>query len=144
MEFSLSKMGTAVGDRDWGNKFWTGKADCIAVAGDHAVVVDWKFGSDRYPDTEQLELMAIFAMMKFPDVKTVAGAIVFANTAKVVPATFHRKDFHTLYGKWIDKVKEIDLATASGQWPTVSDPGKARLCGWCPVTDCGLHPGPRT
>jgi hypothetical protein len=131
-DFSLGVSGSLIAAFDWKNKFWNGKADVLSMKDAHAIVLDWKFGKDKYPDTEQLELMALFTFMAFQNIETVAGALVFAITGKTVTAQYTRKDFTMLYAKWKAKTKDVELAQASGVW----EERPSHLCPWCPSTQC--------
>jgi hypothetical protein len=131
-EFSLTKTGTAIPHNDWNRKFWLGKADVLALVGDTAIVLDFKTGKSKYPDTDQLELMALYTFMEFPQVNTVKGMLLFLNDA-VTHATVHsRADFSKMYQKFFAITQEVAHAQDSGSWPEYKSP----LCPWCPCTTC--------
>ena len=131
-EFSQSKMGSKMDKWDWKNKFWTGKADVLAIDGDHAVVADWKTGKSKYPDPDQLDLMACFTFSEFPQVNKVSGMLLFLQDGHTETRVFTRDRLHMLYGKFIDVTKQIEFAHESGQWKE----NKTPLCAWCPCTTC--------
>jgi len=50
--------------------YWVrGVADLVVVSGDQGFIVDYKTGSNRYPDPKQLQLMALMGFKHFPEVK---------------------------------------------------------------------------
>ena len=54
----------------WAAKdYWVrGIVDLMIVSGDTAFIVDYKTGSDKYPDVKQLRLMALMTFAHFPEV----------------------------------------------------------------------------
>jgi PD-(D/E)XK nuclease superfamily len=150
VEFSWLRGGAPADHRDWRKKYWSGKADVMATdhplqgdAGDprptQAQVIDWKSGGSRYPDTEQLELMALFSFYQVPTLQVVNGFLVFLQDAKVTPANFTRAQMSGLEAKWNHKAMEEEQRRASNDWPT--KPG--HLCPWCPHTVCEHWTAPR-
>ena len=89
-------------------------------------------GSDKYPDTAQLELMALFLMAKFPEILVVKGALLFLLHDTVIKATYHKRDELSMWKLWHKKVNTIQAVTESGVWPERS----SGLCPWCPCTTC--------
>ena len=58
-------------DFDDENRWVRGIADLVIVDGDQAYIIDYKTGSNKYPDTKQLKLMAVMAFVCFPKVHTI-------------------------------------------------------------------------
>lgn len=131
-EFSLSASGSVVPHRAWNQKYWTGKADVLAINGDHAIVIDWKTGSSRYPDPDQLEMMGMFTLMQFPQINRVSGMLLFLQDGTAETAEVSRSTFSVISGKFYTSAKNIEFAQDSGKWPM----NKTGLCPYCPVTDC--------
>lgn len=116
------------------NVVWTGKADVLAVdkGSGVATVVDYKVGNDKYPDTRQLAMMAVYTMLEFKTVNRVDGMLMFLKTGRTVTETFARSamDKHiTWMANMVDKIED---AHESGSWPALRSP----LCPWCAVTTC--------
>jgi len=110
-----------------------GIADLIIVNGETARVCDYKTGSDKYPDVEQLELMALMMFIKFPQVTRSHGALLFLATDKVVQKITKREDAQALWVNWMAKVGRVESAHELGVW----NPKTSGLCRkWCPVTTC--------
>lgn len=131
-EFSLSSMGNPVPPRDWNRKYWMGKADVMAIDGEHAIVADYKTGKSKYPDTEQLDLMAMCTFNTFPQVTKVSGVLLFLQDAVTSMTVHTRGDLLKLSNKFHSVTKDIELAQASGVWKEKP----SALCPWCPVTEC--------
>ena len=54
-----------------------GIADLVIVDGDYAFIVDYKTGSNKYPDPKQLRLMALMLFTYFPAVKKIKAGLLF-------------------------------------------------------------------
>lgn len=115
-----------------GDAYYRYRNDFASVDGDKAVCLDYKTGSDKYPDTEQLLEGAVVLMQHFPEVNTVSCGLVFTKTGKLVPETFDRQTLPRLLDKMAEKYATIDAAIDRHDYPRKSGP----LCPWCPVTDC--------
>jgi len=58
--------------------YWVrGIVDLLIVDGDMAHIVDYKTGSNKYPDPKQLRLMALMTFAHFPEVKPVKAGLLF-------------------------------------------------------------------
>ncbi len=134
VEFNFNKSWHNVGGRDWSVKYWTGKGDVVAISEDRTtgVYVDFKTGGDRYPDTNQLELMAVMMKANYPTLETVDAALLFTQTAKVEKRTYTLHQLPALRSKWGAKALEVELAKQSNTWPMKKSP----LCSWCPHKSC--------
>ena len=100
------------------------------------LIFDWKTGSAKYPDTDQLELMALLAFARWTEVDTVRAALVFNNHNVVVKETYHREDMRDLWGKWIAEFKQMDKAFKEDRW----EPNQNGLCKeYCGVTECEFN-----
>ena len=134
-EFSVDATLTKPVAKNWKAAYdWTGKADLFQRVGTHGFVGDWKSGNSRFPDVDQLELMAVFGFIQWPELETVDAALVFLGDRKVVPSPVWTRDvdFPMLRQKWVDKAYELKLRTEQKDWPKTPNP----LCGWCPCTSC--------
>jgi RecB family exonuclease len=115
--------------------WFRGIADLSIINGDQARVFDYKTGSAKYPDKEQLEIMALLIFAHFTAVNYVRAALVFLLYDSVVPKQgemYNRLQFHTLWAKWEAKINEIEAASESGVWNMKA----SALCPWCEVTTC--------
>lgn len=110
-----------------------GVADLTIIDGAKGWVVDYKTGSAKYPDVDQLELMALMVFVYHPDVREVNAALLFVLHNKLVPARYVRKDADKLWKKWERKYQELVDAKENNRYP----PNPNGLCrNWCPVEHC--------
>lgn len=92
-------------------------------------------GKDKYPDKDQLEIMALMIFAHFPEVNYVRAALVFLLYDNIVPKKgemYNRIQFHTLWAKWQSKAARIEAASENNVWVMKA----SALCGWCNVKDC--------
>jgi len=113
---------------------WTrGIADLIILNEHKAFVVDYKTGSARFPDKDQLELMALMVFAHYPEVQSVKAALVFLVHNVVVKDEYTRDQEADLWDKWEKKAATLEAAFAADHWA----PKPNGLCRkWCGVTHC--------
>lgn len=120
-------------------KYWVrGIADLIVLLPGRTAArcFDYKSGNDRYPDTDQLMLMALMIFQHFPTVQSVSGGLLFVLKGTVSKHRVERSQIEPLWWRWRERVAGIDAAYASGQWP----PKQSGLCKkYCPVTTCEFN-----
>lgn len=112
-----------------------GIADLIIVDDDNltARVFDYKSGSDKYPDTDQLGLMALMIFQHFPHIRSVTGGLLFVLKNTVFKHRLERAAADALWWKYRERVGRIEQAHASGVW----NPKSSGLCRkYCPVVTC--------
>lgn len=114
--------------------FIRGIADIVVVDKEkkRAYIGDYKTGSAKYPDTDQLELMALMIFRYFPEVEHVKAALLFIVHDKVVTAEYHKKDAKPKWKQWLAKVETMEQAAAMNMYHE----NPTGLCGWCEVTTC--------
>ncbi len=125
---------------DWKAKqVWVrGIADFLVVdnPGRLAWCVDYKFGNDKYADTDQLDLMSLLIFRDFPAVLQVRGALLFVLKGRMVKHTVRREDQDRLWQQYRERVAKIDGAIASGTW----NPQQSGLCRrHCNVLSCEMN-----
>ena len=115
-----------------------GIADLLIVDDDNltARVVDYKTGNNKYPDREQLKLMALMVFAHFPHIRKVNAALLFVVKNDMVVASFTRDEAETAWWDYRERIARIEQAHATGVW----NPRPSPLCPWCPVTTCANHP----
>jgi hypothetical protein len=119
--------------------YWVrGIADLVVVDDENftARVFDYKSGSDRYPDTSQLELMALMIFKHFPLVRRVTGGLLFVlkGTVQKCSVDFDRQD--ALWSHYREDVARIEAAMENGVW----NPQQSGLCKkFCPCLDCPFN-----
>jgi len=127
------KMGQC--DFDDENRWVRGIADLVIVDGDQAYIIDYKTGSNKYPDPKQLRLMALMAFVCFPKVNKIKAGLLFCMKNSFVQESYTREDIHK---SWKSFQTPLDRLTNSYTFNTWT-PNPTPLCGWCPVETCSHH-----
>lgn len=112
-----------------------GIADLLVINGEIAYVIDYKTGNDKYPDLDQLKLMALMVFAHFPDVKRVKGALLFVLKNNLISEDYERGQMDVLWDTFLPKVKRLELAYKSNEWPANPSP----LCRFCAVSTCEFN-----
>lgn len=114
--------------------FIRGIADIVVLDKEkkRAYIGDYKTGSAKYPDIDQLELMALMIFRHFPEIEHVKAALLFIVHDKVVTAEYHRKDAKQRWVTWIGKIEQMEQAAQFNMYHE----NPSGLCGWCVVEDC--------
>lgn len=115
-----------------------GVADLLLLKPPVAWVVDYKTGSSRYADTDQLELMALLVFQMHEDITSVRGGLLFLKDRVLIKRTYDIKDRDALWENWLQRVAKVDQAHELGAWA----PKPSGLCRkHCPVSYCEFHGG---
>jgi hypothetical protein len=112
-----------------------GIADLIILdhENNHAWLVDWKTGSNRYPDKGQLELMSIMIMTMFPNIDFVSSALIYLVKNDMVKGRMARSEMPKHWQQYRERFDNILYADEAGQWQEQ----QSGLCKkHCPVLDC--------
>jgi RecB family exonuclease len=111
-----------------------GIADLLIIDDDNltARVVDYKTGNNKYPDREQLRLMALMVFVHFPHIRKVSGGLLFVVKNDLVKASFLRGEAEEYWWDYRERVARIEKAHETGVW----NPKPTPLCGWCVVKTC--------
>lgn len=125
---------------DWSapEAWMRGIADLLIINKEkkRALVLDYKTGSDRYADTNQLRLMALLTFAHFPEVDVVKGALLFVLKNRLVSYRLERKDADNDQG-WLNPSIAGTIAELySAQDSNVFTPSPTGLCRFCPVSTC--------
>lgn len=115
-----------------------GIADLLIIDDENmtAWIVDYKTGSNKYPDREQLKLMALMVFAHFPHIRKVNAALLFVVKNDMVKASFDLDDVEPSWWNYRERIARIEQAHDTGVW----NPRPSPLCPWCPVTSCENHP----
>jgi RecB family exonuclease len=115
-----------------------GIADIVIINGDKAWVGDYKTGSDKYPDRDQLKLMSLLVFAHFPAVQTIKSALFFVLKGSRVDFKMTRDQCEAGWQDYREKTALMEGAKASGVW----NPKQNGLCkNYCPVTSCSFNGG---
>ena len=118
--------------------YWVrGIADLLIVDGNAAYVVDYKTGSNKYPDPKQLKLMALMVFARFPEVTLIRAALLFIVYGSIVDEVYTREQIADLWGAFRPDLKRLEVSFDTGVW----NPNSTPLCRWCPVVTCEHHRG---
>ena len=112
-----------------------GIADLVIVDGDTAYVVDYKTGSNRYPDPKQLRLMSLMMFTHFPDIQRVKGGLLFVMKNSFITEEYLRKDMDKSWGMFEQSLKRLDTSYENDTWQANPTP----LCKWCSVVSCDFN-----
>jgi len=117
--------------------YWVrGIVDLMIVDGDRAFIVDYKTGSARNPDPNQLKLMALMAYAHFPELDTIKASLMFVAHNALVFEEYKRVDQLNLWNVFEPSLNRLQIAYENNMWP--ENPGF--LCRkWCPVTTCKFN-----
>jgi hypothetical protein len=117
-------------------EYWVrGIVDLMIISGDTAFIVDYKTGSDKYPDLKQLRLMALMTFAYFPEVMHVKAGLLFVLHNNFIPEEYHRDNMETLWTNFTPDLERMKMSYETGMWQMNPTP----LCGWCPVNTCEHH-----
>ena len=112
-----------------------GIADLVIVGGDTAYCVDYKAGSNRYPDPKQLRLMSLMMFTHFPDIQRVKGGLLFVMKNSFITEEYLRKDMDKSWGMFEQSLKRLDTSYENDTWQANPTP----LCKWCSVVTCDFN-----
>ena len=119
------------GDTAW----YRGIGDVIKIVGPVALIVDYKTGSNRYPDMKQLKLMALMTFAHFPQIKHVKAGLLFVAHDNFMPEEYSINQSEQLWGVFASDIARLEHSVKSDNWP----PNPTPLCRWCPVVSCEFH-----
>jgi CRISPR/Cas system-associated exonuclease Cas4 (RecB family) len=118
---------------DFFGDYWVrGIADLLIVDDDAAYVVDYKTGSNKYPDPKQLKLMALMVFAQFPKVNIIRAALLFIVYGSIVAEVYTRDQVPELWGAFRPDLQRLQGSFDNNVW----NPNSTPLCRWCPVKTC--------
>ena len=79
------------------NRWVRGIADLVIVDNEQAYIVDYKTGSNKYPDPKQLKLMAIMLFTQMPDIVKIKAGLLFVMKNSFLNEEYHRSDMDKLW-----------------------------------------------
>ena len=121
------------GDTAW----YRGIGDVIKIVGPVALIVDYKTGSNKYPDLKQLQLMALMTFAHFEQVQTIHAGLLFVMHKHFIPDTYTRDRTDDYWKDFWWNLERLQNSHETGTWQANPTP----LCGWCPVRTCEYHKG---
>ena len=115
-----------------------GIADLLIVDDENltAWVVDWKTGSNRYPDRDQLVLMSLMVFAHFPHIRKVNSALVFIVKDDMVKLQMLHDQAEAAWWKYRERLAKLEASYANDVW----NPTQTPLCKkHCPVVACEFN-----
>lgn len=101
-----------------------------------AWVADYKSGSNKYPDKDQLDLMSILVFQHHPWVEVVQSALLFVVKNSLVKHKVHRREADAIWWRYRERVGSIEASSSNNVW----NPKQSGLCKkYCPVTSCEFN-----
>jgi CRISPR/Cas system-associated exonuclease Cas4 (RecB family) len=133
-EMALFKDKTPCDFKD-DNRWVRGIVDLLIVDGDFAFIVDYKTGSNRYPDPKQLRLMALMTFAHFPEVNKIKAGLLFVMHNSFITEEYKREDIDASWKKFDSTLTRIAQSYDNTTWPANPTP----LCRFCPVKTCDFN-----
>ena len=112
-----------------------GVTDLLVVDETNAYIIDYKTGSNKYPDPKQLKLMALMTYAHFPSVEKIKAGLLFITRNSFLPEEYLRSDINKLWGEFLPSLERLKLSQSNNIWPATP----SGLCGWCPVDVCKFY-----
>ena len=113
-----------------------GIADLVILGGDMAWVIDYKTGNAKYPDKDQLTMMALLLFAKYPQLKLVKSALLFVVKNVMVKHETHRTAANRIWQIFEEEIATIEGCHAKQVWT----PKQSGLCRkYCPVLTCEFN-----
>jgi CRISPR/Cas system-associated exonuclease Cas4 (RecB family) len=120
------------------DNYWVrGIADLLVVDGNKGFIVDYKTGSNKYPDPKQLQLMALMAFAHFPQIEHINAGLLFVAHEHFVTSEYSRSKIDDYWKDFEKDLKRLHNSFNTGTFQANPTP----LCGWCPVNTCEFHKG---
>jgi hypothetical protein len=118
---------------DYNKGYWVrGIVDLMIIDGDTAFIVDYKTGSNKYPEPKQLKLMALMAFAHYPEINRIKAGLLFIVHNSFLTEEYKREDVHKLWDAFYPDLNRLDTSYINDVW----NPNPTPLCGWCPVDTC--------
>jgi hypothetical protein len=117
-------------------EYWVrGIADLLVIDGDAAFIIDYKTGSNKYPDPKQLQLMALMVFEHFPEVNYIKAGLLFVLHNHFVTSEYTRELKEKLWSDFQPTLERLSTSFKNDVWQANPTP----LCGWCPVHTCEFY-----
>jgi len=108
------------------------KLDVLVLAGETAVVMDWKTGK-RNADQFQMQLFAAQVFKHYPEVVRTKTSLVWLKTMEMDTETYNRAEVNSIWADVMGRIQRIHDAVEHDNWPA----RPSGLCRFCPCRhDC--------
>lgn len=112
-----------------------GIADLLIVDGKEAYIIDYKTGSNKYPDTKQLRLMAHMVFAHFPEVEHIKAGLLFVMHDTFITEEYNRAQLEESWKQFLVPLTRLEYSYDNNVWQANPTP----LCKWCPVDSCDFN-----
>jgi PD-(D/E)XK nuclease superfamily len=120
----------------YGKGYWVrGIVDLLIIDKDCAFIVDYKTGSNKYPDVKQLKLMALMTFAHFPEVQKIKAGLLFVVNESFFTEEYDRENIPKLWESFDMHLERLNHSYENDTWQANPTP----LCGWCPVKACEFY-----
>ena len=109
-----------------------GIVDLLIVDGENAFIVDYKTGSNKYPDRKQLRLMSLMTFAHFPEVKHIKAGLLFVMHNTFITEEYPREKIKKSWERFKSPLTKLENSYNTDVWL----PNPTPLCGWCQVKSC--------
>ena len=130
-EMALYKDRTPCDFKD-DNRWVRGIVDLLIVDNDYAFIVDYKTGSNKYPDPKQLKLMALMTFVHFPQVIKIKAGLLFVMHGSFLTEEYVRSDIDKYWKSFEQSLGRLNNSYELDTWQANPTP----LCKFCPVKSC--------
>ena len=114
--------------------WFRGIVDVAKIAGDVAVVFDYKTGKPK-EDMVQLALFAALVFSHNPAVQKITTAFVWLADDFLTTEDFRRDELPDLWSALLPRTDALENAHSTMEFP----PSENALCKYCPVTKCAFN-----
>jgi hypothetical protein len=116
--------------------YWVrGIADLVIIDKDVGYIIDYKTGSNKYPDPKQLKLMALMLFAHFPDLQRIKAGLLFIVHEAFVDEEYTRDQVEDLWEAFRPDLARLQASFDNDVW----NPKRTPLCGYCPVKTCEFY-----
>ena len=133
-EMALKKDGSVCDFHDT-TRWVRGIVDLLIVDGENAFIVDYKTGSNKYPDRKQLRLMSLMTFAHFPEVKHIKAGLLFVMHNTFITEEYPREKIEKSWERFKSPLTKLENSYDTDVWM----PNPTPLCGWCQVKSCEFH-----
>jgi hypothetical protein len=109
-----------------------GIVDFLVISDGEAYIVDYKTGSNKYPDVKQLKLMALMVFAHYPEVQSIKAGLAFVMHNSFITEDYTRDQIDDLWNSFLPDLARLTHSYENEAWQE----NPTKLCPWCPVKSC--------
>jgi hypothetical protein len=113
-----------------------GIGDLVIINGEDGYYIDYKTGSDRYIDLNQLKLMGVMIFKNFPQVTNINSGLLFVTRNRFVTEEYTRDQCDQLLDTFKGTLTRLEHSHTNDYWPA----NPSGLCKkHCVVLSCEFN-----